>query len=102
MADLAIYLLGLAEMTGVDLQDHIEAKMPKNATRVYQRLPNGASGVRRDVADHGVRVAALGVQIGIRVVLRDAPQAILFVPVNGPPQMVLQEAGDPRGVRGRG
>jgi hypothetical protein len=37
LADLAIYLLGLAEMTGVDLQDHIEAKMPKNATRVYQR-----------------------------------------------------------------
>lgn len=41
LADVAIYLLGLAEMTGVDLQDHIEAKMAKNAARVYQRLPNG-------------------------------------------------------------
>ena len=29
-------------MTGVDLQDQIEAKMTKNAARVYQRLPNGA------------------------------------------------------------
>src|ERR1700737_3236203 len=27
LADVAIYLLGLAEMTGVDLQDEIEAKM---------------------------------------------------------------------------
>jgi len=42
LADVAIYLLGLAEMTGVDLQDQIEAKMAKNATRVYRRLPNGA------------------------------------------------------------
>jgi NTP pyrophosphatase (non-canonical NTP hydrolase) len=39
--DVAIYLLGLAEMTGIDLQDEIEAKMAKNASRVYQRLPNG-------------------------------------------------------------
>jgi hypothetical protein len=29
-------------MTGVDLQDQIEAKLSKNATRVYHRLPNGA------------------------------------------------------------
>jgi NTP pyrophosphatase (non-canonical NTP hydrolase) len=41
LADVAIYLLGLAEMTGVDLQNEIEAKMAKNAARVYQRLPNG-------------------------------------------------------------
>ncbi|HEY6309858.1 MAG TPA: MazG-like family protein [Streptosporangiaceae bacterium] len=41
LADVVIYLLGLAEMTGVDLQDEIEAKMAKNAARVYQRLPNG-------------------------------------------------------------
>ena len=34
-------LPGLAEMTGVDLQDEIKAKMAKNAARVYQRLPNG-------------------------------------------------------------
>jgi NTP pyrophosphatase (non-canonical NTP hydrolase) len=42
LADVAIYLLSLAEMTGVDLQDQIEAKLSKNATRVYRRLPNGA------------------------------------------------------------
>ena len=42
LADVAIYLLGLAEMTGVDLQDQIEAKMAENATRMYRRLPNGA------------------------------------------------------------
>lgn len=41
LADIAIYLLGLAEMTGVDLQGEIEAKMAKNASRVYRRLPNG-------------------------------------------------------------
>jgi hypothetical protein len=28
-------------MTGVDLQDHIEAKLAKNAARAYRRLPNG-------------------------------------------------------------
>jgi hypothetical protein len=41
LADVAIYLLSLAEMTGVDLQGQIEAKMAKNAARVYRRLPNG-------------------------------------------------------------
>ena len=42
LADVAIYLLGLAEITGIDLQDQIEAKMAKNAARVYRRLANGA------------------------------------------------------------
>ena len=42
LADVAIYLLGLAEMTGVDLQDQVEAKLAKNAARTYRRLPNGA------------------------------------------------------------
>jgi hypothetical protein len=41
LADVAIYLLSLAEMTGIDLQDEIAAKIAKNAARVYQRLPNG-------------------------------------------------------------
>jgi NTP pyrophosphatase (non-canonical NTP hydrolase) len=41
LADVAIYLLGPAEMTGVDLQDEIVAKMAKNAACVYQRLPDG-------------------------------------------------------------
>jgi hypothetical protein len=42
LADVAIYLLGLAEMVGIDLQDEVEAKLTKNAARVYRRLPNGA------------------------------------------------------------
>ncbi len=41
LADVAIYLLGLAEMMGIDLQYEIEAKMAKNAARIYRRLPNG-------------------------------------------------------------
>jgi NTP pyrophosphatase (non-canonical NTP hydrolase) len=41
LADTAIYLLALAEMLGIDLQDEIEAKMTKNASRVCRRLPNG-------------------------------------------------------------
>ena len=42
LADIAIYLLGLAEMVGVDLQDQIRIKVAKNEARVYKRLPNGA------------------------------------------------------------
>ena len=51
LADVAIYLLGLAEMTGVDLQDQIEAKMVKNATRVYRRLSNGVLAKGTSEAD---------------------------------------------------
>ena len=51
LADVAIYLLSLAEMTAIDLQDQIEAKMAKNAARVYQRLPNGVLTKRNDDAD---------------------------------------------------
>jgi len=32
-----------------------------------------ASGVRRDVAHYGVRVAAFGVEVGVGVVFRDPP-----------------------------
>lgn len=41
LADVAIYLLSLAEMIGVDLQGEVEAKMVKNAARTYTRLANG-------------------------------------------------------------
>jgi hypothetical protein len=41
LADVAIYLFSLAEMTGVDLQAEVEAKIEKNAARLYRRLPNG-------------------------------------------------------------
>ena len=41
LADTAIFLLGLAEMIGADLQEAVEAKLAKNEARVYRRLPNG-------------------------------------------------------------
>ena len=41
LADVAIYLLSLAEMTGVDLQGQIESKLAKNVNRVYRPLANG-------------------------------------------------------------
>lgn len=48
LADVAIYLLSVAEMTGVDLQDEIKAKMAKNTTRVYHPLPNGVLAKSND------------------------------------------------------
>ena len=41
LADIAIYLFSLAEMTGVDLQAEVEAKLAKNAARAYRQLANG-------------------------------------------------------------
>ena len=54
LADVAIYLLSLAEMLGVDLQDAVEAKLAKNAARTYAPLPNGAliKSEPATVADH--------------------------------------------------
>lgn len=41
LADIVIYALGLAQMTGVDLEHEVEAKIARNADRVYRSLPNG-------------------------------------------------------------
>ena len=41
LADVAIYLLSLAQMLGIDLQDAVQAKLAKNAARSYESLPNG-------------------------------------------------------------
>jgi NTP pyrophosphatase (non-canonical NTP hydrolase) len=41
LADVAIYLLGLASMTGTDLQAEVEAKLAINAARKYSPLPGG-------------------------------------------------------------
>jgi hypothetical protein len=41
LADIAIFLLSLAEMVGADLQEAVEAKLAANEARVYRRLPNG-------------------------------------------------------------
>ncbi|HXW46870.1 MAG TPA: hypothetical protein VEL03_18915 [Streptosporangiaceae bacterium] len=51
LADIAIYLFGLAEMTGVDLQHEVEAKIARNASRSYRRLPNGV--LAKDGGDPG-------------------------------------------------
>ena len=40
LADAAIFLFGLAQMTGVDLDEEIEAKIAKNAGLDYRQLPN--------------------------------------------------------------
>jgi hypothetical protein len=41
LADVALFLFSLAEMLGVDLQGEVEAKITRNAERVYSRLSNG-------------------------------------------------------------
>jgi NTP pyrophosphatase (non-canonical NTP hydrolase) len=41
LADVAIFLYGLAEMTGVDLDEQISAKLAVNQARTYTRLENG-------------------------------------------------------------
>lgn len=42
LADVAVYLLGLAEMVGADLEQAVAAKMALNGARVYRRDPRGA------------------------------------------------------------
>jgi NTP pyrophosphatase (non-canonical NTP hydrolase) len=41
LADAAIFLFGLAQMTGVDLDEEIEAKIAKNTGRGYRTASNG-------------------------------------------------------------
>ena len=40
LADVAIYLLGISEILGIDLEKEIAHKMEKNAKRVY-KMVNG-------------------------------------------------------------
>lgn len=42
LADVLIYLAGLAQMVGVDLSDEVERKLAKNVDRVYVL---GAQGI---------------------------------------------------------
>jgi NTP pyrophosphatase (non-canonical NTP hydrolase) len=49
LADVAIFLLGLAQMTGVDLPAEVDAKLTLNEARAYAPLPNGTL-VKRDAA----------------------------------------------------
>lgn len=41
LADVALYLVAIAEMTGVDLESAIERKMARNAARVYSQDSRG-------------------------------------------------------------
>ena len=56
------------------------------------------SGVDGHVTDHGLGVAALGIQVRVRVVLRDTPHAVTLVPERRPRQVLGQERRDPRSV----
>ena len=47
LADVAIYLMGLAEMLGLDLEDEILNKVEKNTKRVYKNV----DGVNIRVSD---------------------------------------------------
>jgi len=47
LADIAIYLLGLSEILGIDLQSEIEKKMKKNEKRVYTKI----DGVTTRISD---------------------------------------------------
>ena len=38
LADIAIYLMGIAEITGIDLEKEIVNKMEKNKSRVYKKV----------------------------------------------------------------
>ena len=55
LADTAIFLLGLAEMIGADLQDAVEAKLAANEARVYRRLSNGVLVKEASANPQGVR-----------------------------------------------
>ena len=48
LADIGIYLLGLAEILGVDLEDAIMKKAARNEKRVYKIMENGHA---REVVD---------------------------------------------------
>ena len=41
LADVGIYLLGLSEILGIDLEQEIQQKMRRNAKRHYEKTPTG-------------------------------------------------------------
>jgi NTP pyrophosphatase (non-canonical NTP hydrolase) len=46
LADVLIYLAGLAQMAGIDLSDEVEQKLAKNADRAYR--PNAQGVLTRE------------------------------------------------------
>lgn len=43
LADVALYVMALAEMNGIDLDTEIDQKIAKNAARIYERDAHGVS-----------------------------------------------------------
>ena len=50
LADVAIYLMGLSEMLGYDLEEEIRKKVAKNAKRIYKNV----DGVKIRVKDYNL------------------------------------------------
>ena len=48
LADVAIYILSLAQMTGIDLQAAVEHKLAKNANRTYVRDEASGTLIKTD------------------------------------------------------
>lgn len=46
LADVAIFLVSLAQMTGIDLDAEVQAKMATNTARVYAKSDNGRYWVK--------------------------------------------------------
>lgn len=53
LADVAIYLLGLAEILGFDLEDQVLRKMEINRARRYQVVDGVLQRVEREEGAHG-------------------------------------------------
>lgn len=48
LADTALYIMSLAEMTGIDLQAAVEHKLAKNAKRTYVRDERSGTLIKQD------------------------------------------------------
>ncbi|MGI5292721.1 MazG nucleotide pyrophosphohydrolase domain-containing protein [Nonomuraea polychroma] len=53
LADVLIFLTSIAEMSGIDLDSAVEAKMAKNEARRYERGANGTLIKVSDQPKHG-------------------------------------------------
>lgn len=54
LADVAIYLLGLSEILGIDLEDEIQKKVYKNSKREYKNI-NGVNTRIKEFEDNTER-----------------------------------------------
>jgi NTP pyrophosphatase (non-canonical NTP hydrolase) len=53
LADVLIYLVGLAQMTGIDLDAEVERKLALNATRTYEADTRGVLHLCEDTYGSG-------------------------------------------------